>query len=270
MLIFINKKIHLKNDYPFDPLIKNHIIIGILLVVWIFIFLYFTEPLDVNQLSDNEKLIYLPGYGLVGGVCYVLFLPFQYYLYKLSKWRWTGFKEIIYLISFSIVSVTIARNYYLWIIVSNEPNPYSLTYMLKSIFLPALATILPIIIIGRFAFGKYHEKRLNDNKIEIKGEGNYEGLRLQLNELISIQSSDNYIEVFYITGHQLKKTLIRNKLSSIADEFPELLRAHRSFLINPFHFRQWKTENGKLIICLSHDIEVPVSKTYQKAVKAAF
>jgi DNA-binding LytR/AlgR family response regulator len=130
-------------------------------------------------------------------------------------------------------------------------------------------TILPIIIIGRFAFGKYHEKRLEDQKIKIKGEGNYEGLRLQLNEVISIQSSDNYIEVFYVSGTNLKKALIRNKLSVIDEEFPELLRAHRSYLVNPYHFQQWKTENGKLFMLLNYNIEVPISKTYQKALKAA-
>jgi hypothetical protein len=244
-------------------------LIGLLLAVWIFVFLYFTEPLDVNEFNNNEKLIFLPGYGLLGGICYLMFLPFQYYLYKRTENSWRLINEIIFLVSFSVISIAVARIYYLYVIMIGERNPYTLDYMLRAIYLPALATILPIIIIGRFAFGKYHEKRLEDQKIEIKGEGNNEGLRLQLNDIISIQSSDNYIEVFYLSGHQLKKTLIRNKLSAIDDEFPELLRAHRSFLVNPFHFRQWKTENGKLIICLNHDIEVPVSKTYQKEVKSA-
>jgi DNA-binding LytR/AlgR family response regulator len=134
--------------------------------------------------------------------------------------------------------------------------------------MPAIATILPILIIGRFGFGKYYEKQIDDQKIEIKGEGNYEGLRLQLNEVICIQSSDNYIEVFYLSGNNLKKTLIRNKLSVIADEFPELLRAHRSYLINPFHFQRWKTDNGKLLVILNHQVEVPISKTYKNDIKA--
>ena len=259
----------MKRLYPFDPLLKHHALIALLLAIWIFIFLYFTEPLDVNEFGDKEKLIYLPGYGLLGGVCYLVFLSFQYYLYKRTENKWRLINEIIFLVSFSVISIAVARMYYLYVIMIGERNPYTLGYMLRAIYLPALATILPIIIIGRFAFGKYHEKRLEDQKIEIQGEGNYEGLRLQLNDLISIQSSDNYIEVFYLSGHQLKKTLIRNKLSAIDDEFPELLRAHRSYLINPFHFRQWKTENSKLIICLNHDVEVPVSKTYQKDIKAA-
>ncbi|MBF8149523.1 LytTR family transcriptional regulator [Winogradskyella sp. F6397] len=258
----------MKRHYPFDPLIKHHVIISILLGVWVFVFLFFTEPLDVNELSNNEKLIYLPGYGLVASFCYLLFLPFQQYLYFSFKKQWTVYSELAFILTFSIVTIIIARCYYLFIVVANEPNPYTLGYMLTTILLPAMATILPIILIGRFGFGKYYEKQLDDQKIEIKGEGNYEGLRLQLNDVISIQSSDNYIEVFYLSGNSLKKTLIRNKLSVVADEFPEFRRAHRSYLINPFHFQQWKSENGKLSVILNHHIEVPISKTYQKDIKA--
>lgn len=257
----------MKRLYPFDPLIKHHILISLLLSIWVFVFLYFTEPLDVNELSNTEKLLFLPGYGIVAGFCYLIFLPFQNFLYFKLKKQWKIFSELSFIITFCVVTTIIARCYYLYIVVVNEPNPHTFSYMLVSIFLPAIATILPIILIGRFSFGKYYEKQLEDQKIEIKGEGNYEGLRLQLNDVISIQSSDNYIEVFYLSGNDLKKTLIRNKLSVVADVFPELLRAHRSYLINPFHFQRWKTENGKLFVILNHHVEVPISKTYKTHIK---
>lgn len=242
-------------------------LIGLLLAIWVFVFLYFTEPLDVSELPWQAKLIFLPGYGLVVGLCYLIFLPFQSYLYKRYNNKWPVAGEVLFIITFTIATITIARIFYLYVVVAGEPNPYKLGYMLKTIFMPALATILPIILIGRFAFGKYYEKRLDDQKIEIKGEGNYEGLRLQLNEVICIQSADNYIEVSYLSGTELKKTLIRNKLSVIDQEFSELLRAHRSFLINPFHFQQWKTENSKLYMILNHHVKIPISKTYQKEIK---
>lgn len=255
--------------YPFDPKLKHHLLIGLLLAIWIFIFLYLTKPLDVNELNDNEKLIYLPGYGLLGGISYLIFLPLQYFIYKKANSNWKIIHEILFLSAYAIITLTIARLYYLYVVVLGEPNPYSLVYMLKSILLPAMLTILPILIAARFSFGKYYEKRIEDQKIEIKGEGNYEGLRLQLNDLVYIQSSDNYIEVNYISNNILKKTLIRNKLSIIDDEFSELLRSHRSYLINPYHFQRWKTENGKLFMLLSFETKIPVSKTYQSKIKTA-
>jgi hypothetical protein len=257
----------LNKKHPFDSSIKHHFIIAFSLAIWIFIFLFFTEPLDVNEFGDSEKLIYLPLYGLLGAFCYLIFLPFQQYLYLKNDKNWFVKTEIFFFLIFVIVSAIMARLFYLFVIVPDEPNPYPLNYHLKKVIIPAFLTILPIIIFGRYAFGKYKNKKIESQKIEIKGEGSYEGLRLFLNDLICIQSSDNYIEVFYLSGNQLKKSLIRNKLSVIADEFPELLRTHRSFIINPFHFLQWKTEKGKLFVLLFHHIEVPVSKTYQNEVK---
>jgi len=258
----------LKLKYPFDSSIKHHLIIALGLAVWIFAFLYFTEPLDVSEFGDREKLIYLPMYGLIGGICYSLFIPFQIWLYKSAKELWSLSLELIFLATFIVISATSARLYYLFIVVAGEPNPYSLGYYITSILLPTIAIVLPIVIVGRFAFGKYKEKKVAQSKIEIKGEGTYDGLKLLLNDLICIQSSDNYIEVYYHSGKELKKSLIRNKLSVIADEFPELLRVHRSYVINPYHFQQWKTEKGKLFVELSSSIFAPVSNTYKNDAKA--
>jgi hypothetical protein len=185
----------LNRKYPFDPLLKHHLVIALLLAIWIFIFLYFTEPLDVNEFGDKEKLIYLPIYGVLGALLYMLHLPFQYWLYKRSQKSWTIISELIWLLLFIAVSILVLRFYYLQVIVEWNPNAYGLWYHIRAIIFPAILTILPIILIGRFALGKYHEKQLEDKKIELKGEGNYEGLRLQLKYIISIQSSDNYIEV---------------------------------------------------------------------------
>lgn len=253
--------------YPFDPLLKHHVFIALGLGIWIFLFLYVTEPMDVNEFGDREKLIYLPIYGIIAAVCYMLFMPLQYLLYRKSGYNWRLKHELLFLLCFVVVTMSFARIYYLLIIVADQPNPYSLWYHIKSIFLPALTVTLPIVIINRFALGKYKEKKLEQRKIEIEGEGQYEGLRLIPNDLICIKSADNYIEIFYLNGPSLKKTLIRNKLAYIANTFPELLRTHRSHIINPFHFKLWKTENGKHLLQLSHDIEVPISKTYLELVK---
>lgn len=254
--------------YPFDPSIKHHLLIALGLALWIFLFLYFTEPMDVNEFSSKEKLIYLPLYGLIVAVSYLCFLPFQNWLYKKSQLQWKLAHEFVFLFVFIIISMTFARLLYLYVIVYGEPNPYTLWYHITSIFLPALTVILPILIIGRFAFGKYKDKKLEEQKIEIQGEGNYESLRLLQKDLICIQSSDNYVEVFYLDGTTLKKSLIRNTLSKVSESFPELLRTHRGFIINPFHFQSWKTEKGKHFLNLSQSIEAPISKTYLEDVKA--
>jgi len=112
----------LKIKYPFDPSLKHHIIIGFGLSVWIFLFLYFTEPLDVNELDAVQKLIYLPIYGLICGACYSVFIPFQVFLFKKEKQFWSLSSELLFLFTFTVGSSTLARFYYLYIVVADRKS----------------------------------------------------------------------------------------------------------------------------------------------------
>ena len=114
----------LNSKYPFDPLLKHHLIIALGLVIWIFVFLFFTEPLDVNTLNSQEKPLFLIGYGLIGGLCYIVFLPVQNYLYKLKNNIWTLKSEFLFISIFSFCSVLIARLYYLYVIMAYDRNPF--------------------------------------------------------------------------------------------------------------------------------------------------
>ncbi|MFC7357238.1 LytTR family DNA-binding domain-containing protein [Jejudonia soesokkakensis] len=257
-----------KKTYPFDPEFRHHVLISLGLAFWIFLFLALTEPLDTNQFNFKEKLLFLPFYGLAGAIAYLGSLTLQNYIYKVNKRNWTAWSELLFFILLFLFGFLLSRGIYLYIIVYGEQNPYTLSYFLFSIYLPAIATILPILAIGRWAFGRYFEKKLEDQKIEIEGEGTYEGLRLHFTDLIYVKADDNYVEVTYSNGNNLKKQLIRNTLSKVESVVPELLRTHRSYIINPHHFVQWKMVSGKLHLILTSETEIPVSKTYAENVKS--
>ena len=120
----------MKNKYPFDPKFSHHLIIALGLAIWVFVFLYFTEPLDVNEFSNKEKLIYLPAYGVLGALLYIISLPVQYLLYNKFQKKWSILLEVIFLMTFIIVSIIGLRLFYLYVIVPNERNPYTLLYHL--------------------------------------------------------------------------------------------------------------------------------------------
>ncbi|MDC8004373.1 LytTR family DNA-binding domain-containing protein [Aureisphaera galaxeae] len=259
----------MNKHYPFDPSLKHHMFIALGLALWIFAFLYFTEPLDVDEFGDTEKLIYLPFYGLGGAISYLMMMPVQRWIWKRSNSNWYVKSELLFLVSFVVWALIVTRSVYLYVVMVDEPNPYSFGYYIGNVFFPAISVLLPIVIIGRWAFGKYREKQYEDQKIEIQGEGTYEGLRIFFNDLICVKADDNYVEVSYSEHGELKKQLIRNRLTKISESFPELLRTHRSYLINPYHFKQYKNASGKLSLVLHSEIEVPVSKSYSAAVKEA-
>lgn len=259
----------MNKPYPFDPSVRHHLLIAAGLAIWVFVFLYFTEPLDVNEFGPQEKLLYLPLYGVFASLCYLLSLPFQQRWYQQRGRIWSLASELLYFVFLTVLAFIVVRLTYFYIVMGSHPNAYTISYFARAIYLPAMLTIVPMLAIGRWSFGKYKEKKLEEQKVEIKGAGNYESLRLALNDLICIQSSDNYVEVTYVEGAELKKQLIRNKLTVVESARPELIRTHRSYLINPGHFKQWRTGNRKVFVVLSHDLEVPVSKTYQAALESA-
>lgn len=258
----------MKRAYPFDPSLKHHLLIALGLVIWVFVFLYFTKPLDVTEFGPREQLIYLPLYGLFASLCYLASLPFQYWLFRRNT-KWTLGLELSYCFFLFVFAFIVVRLVYYYIVMEAHPNAYTIDYFATHIYIPAILTILPMVAIGRWSFGKYKEKKLEEQKVEIKGTGSYESLRLALNDLICIQSSDNYVEVTYQEGGEVKKQLIRNKLTAVEESLKEVIRTHRSYLINPHHFKQWSTGNRKVNVVLTNDLEVPVSKTYQEAVEKA-
>lgn len=93
--------------------------------------------------------------------------------------------------------------------------------------------------------------------------------------LIFIESDDNYIQVWYRDGAgEMRQYMLRCKLKTIEDSFTEscLVRCHRKYVVN--------IAGVKLLTCekdgyyVDFGIEglnpIPVSKTYEKAVLARF
>ncbi|PHQ28674.1 LytTR family DNA-binding domain-containing protein [Leeuwenhoekiella nanhaiensis] len=259
----------MNKNYPFDPVLKRHLFIASGLFLWVFLFLFFTEPLDVSELGFEEKLMYLPVYALVAALGYIMLLPLQSWVYAGNDKNWKIGSELLMLLAFSLVGLLSVRLVYLFVVVPYEPNPYTLIYFITHIYLPALLVVLPIVAVGRYGLGRYLEKKQEEQKITIAGSGNYEGFRLEWKQLIMVTSADNYVEVVYTENNQPKKHLIRNTLSAVASDLPQLLKVHRSFLINPDHYKYVNSENGKWELVMIHDLKCTVSKTHLPEVKAA-
>lgn len=257
----------MKRTYPFDPNIKHHLIIALGFAIWTFVFLFFTEPLEIFTYSKAQKINYLPLYAIFGAVSYLIILPFQKWLFLKNKQRWFLYNELLIFCLFltlGFISIYPLFN----ITVSNDKIAFLPLYgFFSSFFIPAVFTLFPIIIISRWLLGRYYEKNAENQKIEIKGEGNYENLKLFFNDLIYVQASDNYVDVHYLESNFTKNSLIRTKLSNITNSFPELLQVHRSYLINMFHYKHYKIQKGKHYLVLKNDILIPVSKTYLENVK---
>ena len=84
--------------------------------------------------------------------------------------------------------------------------------------------------------------------------------------LLYIESADNYISIWYLKNEQLKKQLVRTTLKETSIQLADtsVIRTHRSFMINIDKIKVLRREKDNLFIELDHPglKDIPVSKTY--------
>ena len=98
-------------------------------------------------------------------------------------------------------------------------------------------------------------------KIVLMGDYKQDILQVDEDELISISSADNYVEVAYLSSGDIHKLLLRATLKQIYEQAPGLVRIHRSHFINLDHFIAWKDTNTIIVT----GNELPVSKSYKQS-----
>ncbi|HAS39886.1 MAG TPA: hypothetical protein DCS93_05375 [Microscillaceae bacterium] len=257
--------------------LKHQLLIGAAISIWIWLFLFVTEPLDVRELSYNEKLQFLTGYALLLWVSYSLTIPVQRTIYKAKKTQWTLGFELLTLFLFSLVMFSLAYGFYRLVVVANEPNPYTPDFFFLHRFIPVFAAVVPVFWLVRWGSGLVTKMQYIQTKVEgpkteqfihLQGDNQREVLKIKPDELVYLEAANNYVKIHYLAAGELQNVLFRNKLSVYEQSHDFLVRIHRSYLINPTHFLRFKQENKKYKIVLNlQSIELPVSKNLLETVE---
>lgn len=90
-------------------------------------------------------------------------------------------------------------------------------------------------------------------------------LQLQLDDLIFLQSSGNYVEVHHRDASgRVHKDLIRNRLKALASELPgdRFFQSHKSYVVNVQHIRKVRGNARNYVLQLQfEDLEIPVARS---------
>lgn len=106
--------------------------------------------------------------------------------------------------------------------------------------------------------------------ISFPDENNIVRLAIHSDQLLFIQSSDNYVELCYLDEDETKKFLLRNTIKKLEKTINniDIIRCHRSFMINIKNInRAQKTSSGFILKIKSCSSEIPVSKSYVSEIK---
>jgi DNA-binding LytR/AlgR family response regulator len=107
--------------------------------------------------------------------------------------------------------------------------------------------------------------------IQILDEKGEMRLSIRRENLVLIESADNYVCVYYLNGDLTKKSMIRNTLGRVAEHLQgtRIVRCHRSYMINLDHAKILHRDKEGVFI--EHGIEgipnVPISRTYAENIQ---
>lgn len=245
----------------------------LILVVFVFsvIFLNIFQPFNIGRWYSDSGFIKFLRLSSYGFVIAIVFLFTQFPLRKIFNLQ--EFKVKSYLL-WLIIEIALINLVYIFLYgnpIGNFMNDlgFSLKYTLLSIWLPYSFAILIVYYKNqrdeieslKTTVKKPTEKRL----IVFKDENGKIKFSVLATDLLLLESTDNYVSVFYVLQNKVQRKLLRNSLKNMEEMLKEntIIRCHRSFMVNPANVEFMQKDGKKLNIKIKHfDKSIPVSEKY--------
>jgi DNA-binding LytR/AlgR family response regulator len=146
---------------------------------------------------------------------------------------------------------------------------FSLKYTLLGIFLPYSFASLVINYKNHrteiLKLKKQIPKSTENKFIDFRDDKGKIRFSLRANDLLMLESTDNYVSVFYLNKEKVQRKLLRNTLKNLEEEFKnkKILRCHRSFMVNTNNIEFIQREGKKMAIHIKQvEQTIPVSIKY--------
>lgn len=170
--------------------------------------------------------------------------------------------------------------------LSVNPEREWLSVFKESSINTALVLLLPYSAIHLYLFYQENKKQLalledkqseSISKLDVYSfydEKNELRISIKRNNLLYIESADNYVNIWYMNKGQLTKFMLRNSLKAIEESFSEtcVLRCHRSFMVNVEQVKviRRQKDGSYLEFGIEKVPDIPISKTYSEKVTQWF
>ncbi|BDD11505.1 hypothetical protein FUAX_39370 (plasmid) [Fulvitalea axinellae] len=118
---------------------------------------------------------------------------------------------------------------------------------------------------------EYSLQKDQNDMVDIMDENGNVNLTIPLAQLLTLESSNQYVMVRYFQQGQARTKLVRTQLKKVLSELTDcpIIQCHRSFAANLLNVNSLKVLNRKnyLIMNGPENLKIPVSKTYLANIK---
>ncbi|MEM6725384.1 MAG: LytTR family DNA-binding domain-containing protein [Bacteroidota bacterium] len=258
--------------------------IAVLSGLFVALFLILFQPFGLATSSFPNKYLILAGFGAITFVALLFnewvlrpLLPLSGPQLIFGRWLiWT---------SWLILSIAIGNFLYVSVIFNFQGA--TLEVFLRFCFYTLTIGIFPCFVTGwinknrearhHLAEAENLQQQIKETQpairtIRIQAQESKSLFEVPLNELLFLESQDNYVLVHYLVDGQPQKEMIRSTLrfQEISLKEAVLIRCHRSFMVNLSQIGHVTgNAQGLKLHLRTHPVQIPVSRKYIAAVRKA-
>jgi len=251
--------------------------------VFVGLFLNVFQPFGSDDWQDPAKPYILGGYGVVTFICLMLvrmLLP-TFFKEWYAEERWTVAKEIVWILLI-IILITLGNMLYGKIIFGWS---FDFSSLLLWLGITGAIGIMPATVITMINYTqlirKYDTNQLQvpttttiatKDIVTLVADNEKDTLTIDLNDLLFIESADNYSEVVFLKEKKAQKTLLRGSLSRMEEQLTyPVVRCHRSYIVNlQLVERISGNAQGYKLLLKDWPEPIPVARRFSDLVKGYF
>ncbi len=270
----------------FTELVREHFKLYLSMGLSVFLFILFFQPFEVEVFEFENMLLFYTGFGFIVFIFLIGLLAVFQSLFEPEREDQVENSILIYLYHLSILASTSLA--FLFYIRYVGQVPISFIITIKVIL---ICMSCPIFLYFRKAYSQTqlrYRKLLLENKVlhnkinqlsdtfsskyvELISENISDNFRVQISSLLFLKSADNYVEVGYLEGEELRKKLLRATLKNLEQQLKEygiFIRTHRTCIVNAQYIERIQKKLNSIWLILSESKELfPVSRQYLMSVK---
>lgn len=267
----------LSQPYPDRDDFKSIALSAFLTSALIFFILFGFRPFDIGR-ADDVFLTSLH-FGLITGAVTMLYELSLVHIFRVSREEpsWTFLK---WFMSIMVLMVFIAIANYVFMSLQLLEQPFyweGLWIMLRGTL---MIGVFPVVIFGSFkmirklkqnqgiaASIKTFQADTDDTRtIHLAIQKSSATWAVRPSDILFIEAKQNYVVITYQSDDVIKKEMLRNTLSNIAESLAgtSIIRCHRSYLVNQHRIDEisGNAQGLKLFLTDLADRAIPVSRKY--------
>lgn len=267
---------------------RSQIIMVLFVSIFAVVFINIFQPFGSDKWIDNDKItttvyflwsIVLVSIGMiVVAISRVIMYNFSrkpnHDITILKYIGWVFIELLLLSGSFTILALIVKGNLNL---TTNDPMEIYVNAIKNTVYILFIPYIICILYFS-YQNNKLKLRELmgenigfkSSNLISIRDSRGVLQLSVAKENLLYIESADNYICIWYQKGETLKKKLMRITMKEISEQLADtnIVRCHRSYMINLDLVKVMRREKENIFLELGvpNVKEIPISKTYGEAV----